>query len=58
MRTIRGVMIMAKINTVRREGGSRILAVSNVIPTDWQVVELKKIKENSNTVTVKIIKIR
>lgn len=49
---------MGKINMIRKEGGSRILAVSNVIPKDWEVVELKVIKQTKKVITVNIEKVK
>ena len=49
---------MAKINMVRREGGSRVLSVSKVIPKNWIAVEMEVVKASKSTVIVKIIKVR
>jgi len=49
---------MGKINTIRHEGGSRVIAISSVLPKDWQVVELTKIKGNNSSVTIKINKVK
>jgi len=43
---------------VRREGGSRVLAVSKVIPEGWIAVEIVIIKATPNTIIVKIDKVK
>jgi len=43
---------------VRREGGSRVLSVSKVIPKGWFAVEMVVIKATPNAITVKIDKVR
>ena len=49
---------MGKINMIRQEGGSRVLAVSSVLPKGWLVVELSIIKQAKNFVTIKINKVK
>ena len=43
---------------VRREGGSRVLSVSKVIPKEWIAVEMVVIKATSDIITVKIEKVK
>lgn len=49
---------MAKIKTIRREGGSRILAVTDIIPVDWIAVIVVKTKQSNNTVIVTLEKVK
>ena len=49
---------MGKINMIRREGGSRILAVSSILPKAWIAVELKVIKQTKKIITVNIEKVK
>ena len=49
---------MPKIKTIRREGGSRIIAITNVIPIGWQVVAVVKTKQKGNTITVTFERVR
>ena len=43
---------------IRREGGSRVMSVTKVIPLDWQVVDIKIIKTTKNMVTLAINKVK
>ena len=49
---------MSKINTIRREGGSRVLSVTKILPPDWIIVEMKVTKKIANTIFVKIERVR
>ena len=49
---------MGKINMIRQEGGSRVLAITKVIPLDWKVVELSVVKTTENFVTLKVTKVK
>lgn len=49
---------MNKICTVRKEGGSRVITISKIIPEDWIIVELTKIRKTDSTITVKINKVK
>ena len=49
---------MRKIKMVRREGGSRIMAVSDVIPKSWEAVETEVTKESKTAITIIIKKVR
>lgn len=46
------------INVIRKAGGSRILAVSKIIPEKWKVVEIETITATSKCVTIKINKVK
>jgi len=48
---------MTKIFVVRREGGSRIVAITKIIPADWIIVEMSVVKTMDSTVTVEIKKV-
>lgn len=54
---------MAKICVIRQEGGSRILAITKIIPLDWKVVEMEilkpvKLDTSHESITVKIIRVK
>ena len=49
---------MTKLNTIRREGGSRVLAVSRVIPAGWEAVELIVIKSTKDCITLKVERVK
>ena len=49
---------MAKIITVRREGGSRVLAVTKIIPIEWQYVILTVKKQRNSVILVEIEKVK
>lgn len=49
---------MNKVYTIRKEGGSRIMTVSTIVPAKWSLVELEVLSNNSKAVTVKITKVR
>lgn len=49
---------MPKIKTIRREGGSRVLTVTNFIPKDWQAVIVSKVKKSNDIITVVFEKVR
>lgn len=49
---------MSKINMVRREGGSRVLSVSKVIPVSWTAVELVLIKSTKKSIMLRINKVK
>ena len=49
---------MAKINMVRREGGSRVISITRVIPLDWLAVDIEVVKTTKNVVTLKINRVK
>lgn len=49
---------MSKINMIRKEGGSRIVCVTSIIPKTWRVVELTKVKEKDSTILVEFKKVQ
>ena len=49
---------MTKINMVRREGGSRVVSMSKIIPPEWIAVEMEITKVSPNFVIVKIEKVK
>ena len=49
---------MTKINMVRREGGSRVLSVSRIIPLDWVAVEMEVTKAGKQTIVVRIDRVK
>lgn len=49
---------MGKTMVVRKEGGSRVVTLTEMIPADWRLVEVIVIDKGYDTVTVKINKVR
>ena len=49
---------MSKINMIRREGGSRVMTVTKVLPLNWQAVDVEVIKTTSKVVTLRINKVK
>lgn len=46
------------IGFIRKEGGSRVLAVSKYLPPEWKVVDIGVVKKSHNCITIKIEKVR
>lgn len=46
------------LKTVRNEGGSRVITVTQLIPKEWQYVEVEKVDETEDVVTIKIKKVK
>lgn len=49
---------MTKVKTIRREGGSRVMVVTDIIPIGWQAVVLVKAKQKNGLVTVILEKVK
>ena len=49
---------MSKINMIRKEGGSRVMTITKVIPSKWIAVDIEIITITSNYVTLKINKVK
>ena len=49
---------MGKIKVVRNEGGSRIIAVTDIIPKEWKVVEASVEKTSDDFVVIKLDKVK
>lgn len=49
---------MSKFKVIRKEGGSRVLAVTDIIPKGWTVVETSVRKLTNSCVVVKIDKVK
>ena len=43
---------------VRKEGGSRVLSVSKVVPKNWTAVEMEVVKATKESIIVKINKVK
>jgi len=43
---------------VRKEGGSRVISVTTIIPSDWKAVALKTIRGTKTSITIKIERIK
>lgn len=46
-----------KFTVIRKEGGSRVIAVTSFIPKEWSVINIIKVKEKDNVVTLNIEKV-
>lgn len=46
-----------KLFTIRPEGGSRVIAVTTILPKEWIAVTAKIIKKNNGSVTIKFDKV-
>ena len=49
---------MPKITTIRREGGSRVLTVTKIIPLEWEYVILTVKKQKNNIISIEIEKVK
>jgi len=49
---------MSKIYKIRKQGGSRIIAISSIIPDNWEIIEMKTGKKTKEAITVIISKVR
>ncbi len=49
---------MNKISVIRREGGSRVMAVTKIIPEAWTVVNPTVIKSTKNIIIIEIERVR
>lgn len=49
---------LSKVNMVRKEGGSRVVSLSSVLPPDWLVVEITKVEETKIAVIIKLVKVK
>ena len=49
---------MLKIKTIRQEGGSRVLAVTDFIPADWRVVTVVNIKRKDKLIIVTLERVK
>jgi hypothetical protein len=49
---------MSSLLTIRKEGGSKVLVVTKLLPPSWCFVEVKKIAETKRVVTLQIIKVK
>lgn len=49
---------MGKLTIVRKEGGSRVITVTEHLPKDWKAVEIVPVEKSSESVTLKIEKVK
>ena len=49
---------MNKLRAIRKEGGSRVITITHIIPVDWTFVELVVIKTTKDVVTLKVNKVK
>ncbi len=46
-----------KLRVIRKEGGSRVLTITNEVPKEWHYVTVEVYKEFQETIILKIIKV-
>ena len=49
---------MGKVRLIRNEGGSRVITVTDILPKEWQLVEVIVQRVAKTTITVKLEKVR
>ena len=49
---------MPKISAVRKEGGSRVLTVTSIIPVNWRYVTLTVKKQKKDMIFIEIKKVK
>lgn len=49
---------MNKIKTIRQEGGSKVMTVTNILPKEWAIVEVVKKSIKGDKVTVTFERVR
>ena len=47
-----------KLITIRKEGHSRVIAVTKILPENWIYATVKTIKETETSVTIKFDKVQ
>lgn len=53
-----GELMFNKLLTIRKEGGSKVITVTKLLPPDWHFIEVEKEKEAKEFVILKIKKVR
>lgn len=48
---------MDKIRYIRKEGRTKVISIGKLLPDDWRVIVLEKIKQTGESVTIKINKV-
>ena len=49
---------VGNLKTIRKEGGSRVISITHIIPVEWTFVELVIVKTTKDVVTLKINKVK
>ena len=49
---------MSKLKAIRKEGGSRVITITHIIPDSWTFVELVIVKMTKDFLTLKINKVK
>ena len=49
---------MKKFRAIRKEGGSRVISITHIIPAEWVFVELVVVQTTNDVVTLKINKVK
>ncbi len=50
---------MGKIKVIRKEGGSRIISITGLVPSDWEIITIDVVKTNTkDKITLEINKIK
>ncbi len=46
-----------KLRVIRKEGGSRVLTITNEVPKEWHYVTVEVTKESQDSITLTILKV-
>ncbi len=46
-----------KLRVIRKEGGSRVLTITNEVPKEWHYVTVEVAKESQDSITLTILKV-
>lgn len=49
---------LSNIRYIRKEGGSKVLAIGHLLPEDWKVVECNKIEQKRGIVIIEVKKVK
>lgn len=49
---------MSKLYMIRKEGGSRVMTVSKIVPKEWLAVTATIVRKSNRSVTVKFEKVQ
>jgi len=49
---------MGDIFIVRKEGGSRVISITKVLPKEWKVIEIETTKKKEDYLTLKVKRVK
>ena len=50
--------LRSKLRAIRKEGGSRVISITHLVPIEWIFVELEVVKQTTDMVTLKIKRVK